>query len=172
MEPYVGEIRIFGGNFAPEGWALCDGSLLPISENDALFSLLGVIYGGDGVTTFAVPDLTGRLPIGQGTAPLTGTSYPIGRMGGAETVTLIEDQLPRHTHTAQADAQPGTSVSPAGTVWAGNSTMNTYSNAAADGQMNAQLLSAAGGSVPHDNMMPYLPVNFIIAKVGIYPTQD
>ncbi|MCR2806633.1 phage tail protein [Paenibacillus soyae] len=172
MEQYVGEIRMFAGTFAPVGWVLCDGSLLPISQYDTLFALLGTTYGGDGQNTFAVPNLTGRLPIGQGTSTASGTNYPLGSMGGVESVTLIQNQLPQHTHAANANSLAGTAVGPTGAFWAGDATQNTYSTSAVSGQMNPQSLSAVGGNQPHDNMMPYLPLNYIIATEGIFPQQD
>ncbi len=163
---------MFAGNFAPEGWVLCNGALLPISQYEELFSLLGNIYGGDGLSTFAVPNLTGRLPIGQGVAPTSGTHFPLGAMAGTEKVELTQNQLPQHTHTAHAHSLAGTAAGPAGAYWAGDATQNTYSTSPAAGNMNPQALSGAGGGQPHDNMMPYLALNFIIATTGIYPQSN
>lgn len=172
MEAYVGEIRMFGGNFAPVGWALCNGQLLSISENDLLFALIGTTYGGDGQTTFAVPDLRGRLPIHMGQNPTTGTTYPLGQMGGTETVTLISQQMPVHTHAVNATTVEGTQAGPSNAIWAA-SNLNEYSNAGvADTAMTGNAVSAVGGNLPHDNMMPSLCVNFIISLYGVYPQQS
>ncbi|WP_134682956.1 phage tail protein [Brevibacillus migulae] len=169
MESYIGEIRMFAGNFAPAGWALCNGQLLSISENEPLFMLLGTTYGGDGQTTFALPDLRGRIPIHTGQNPRSGTSFALGQMGGTETVTLTTGQLPMHTHVPLA-ASTGTSNSPAGSYWAGE--LSIYSTEAPDGQMDPALLGSTGGGQPHDNVMPYTAVNFIISLYGIYPSQN
>ncbi|HZG13948.1 MAG TPA: tail fiber protein [Candidatus Bathyarchaeia archaeon] len=169
MESYLGEIRMFAGNYAPEGWALCNGQILSIAENEPLFILLGTTYGGDGETTFALPDLRGRIPIHLGVNPKTGTNYSLGQMGGTETVTLTTDQLPVHTHVPLA-ASVGTAVSPGGAYWAGN--LSIYSTDAPDGQMDAALIGSTGGGQPHDNMMPYATVNFIISLYGIFPSQN
>lgn len=163
---------MFGGTFAPRGWALCDGSLLSISENEALFSLLGTTYGGDGQTTFGVPSLASRIPVGQGMNPQTMTNYSLGKQGGTETVTLTQTELPVHTHIANASSQAGTQVSPAGAVWGAQTTLNLFSQQPPDVQMSPQSLTPAGGNQPHDNMMPFLAINFIIATEGIYPSQN
>ncbi|MDX2032619.1 MAG: tail fiber protein [Blastocatellia bacterium] len=170
--PYVGEIRMFGGNFAPLNWAFCDGSLLPISEYDTLFALIGTTYGGDGQTTFALPDLRGRIPVSQGQGP--GLSpYMLGQAGGSEQVTLVQGQLPAHTHTALASVQSGNSGGPAGHTWAAITTLTPYSTDATQVQpMAAGAVGQVGGSQPHDNLMPYLAVNFIIALYGVFPTQS
>jgi microcystin-dependent protein len=164
---YLGEIRMFAGNFAPVGWALCQGQLLNISENDALYALLGTTYGGDGATTFGLPDLQGRVPIHPS------STYPLATKGGTESVTLITDQMPTHTHVPSASSTTGTQASPSGNVWAASGT-SIYSNGS--GQipvgMNAQSISAEGGNQPHENMMPTLTLSFIIALQGIYPTQS
>jgi microcystin-dependent protein len=168
MDPFIGEIKMFGGNFAPQGWAFCDGSLLPISQYDALFSLLGTTYGGDGQTTFALPDLRGRVPIHVNSA------YPQGAQVGSETVTLTQDQMPAHTHLATALTNAGSANNPGGHVWAGSTTSdNRYIGSLnAAGTFNPAALQPAGGNQPHDNMQPYLVINFIIALEGIYPTQN
>lgn len=165
-EPYIGEIRLFGGSFAPAGWALCDGALLPISEHDALFNLIGTTYGGDGQTTFGLPDLRGRVPMHLG------PGYAIGQMAGAESVTLTVNQIPAHTHAAQAASGPGTQSSPVGGVWAASS-LNQYGPGATNPSiaMAADALSPAGGSQPHDNMMPFVGINFIISLYGVFPSQ-
>jgi microcystin-dependent protein len=168
--PYIGEIRIFGGNFAPNGWAFCDGSLLSIPEHDALFSLIGTTYGGDGENTFALPDLRGRLPVHQGTGP-DGANYVIGQQGGAETVTLTADQAPEHSHTMVGSGDIGNQTSPVGHVLARSNTLDAYSNRPPNLQMRAASTTPVGGGQPHENMQPYLPISFIIALFGVYPTQ-
>lgn len=164
-EPYLGEIRMFGGNFAPSGWALCNGQLLSISEYSELFTLLGTTYGGDGQVTFALPDLQGRVPIHSGTA------YPLGAKGGSETVTLTSTQLPAHTHTAMASTASGTADSPANAVWASR-TLRTYSSGTTTVGMNPQAIAPVGGSQPHDNMMPSTVISFIISLYGIFPPNN
>jgi len=170
-EAYIGEIRMFAGNFPPQGWALCNGQLLSISEYDTLFALIGTTYGGDGQTTFAVPNLQGRIPIHMGQNPSTGTTYPIGSAAGVETVTLPTNQMPAHTHVAAAQSESGSASEPNNAFWA-TSNLNMYTATAPNAAMSAALLSAAGGSQPHDNMMPYLAVNFIIALYGVWPQQS
>jgi microcystin-dependent protein len=167
--PYIGEIRMFGGTFAPVGWAFCNGQLLPISQNDALFSLIGTTYGGDGQTTFALPDLRGRIPIHQG------SGFQLGQIAGTETVTLTTQQIPNHTHPPQCKSTAGELGSPQNAVWAASASNQTiYSNAGPTGgvSMKATAMANDGGSQPHDNMMPFLAVSFIIALEGIYPTQN
>lgn len=171
MDPYIGEIRMFAGNFAPVGWAFCQGQILSISEYDALFALLGTTYGGDGQTTFALPDLRGRIPLHAGQNPATGSTYALGQMSGTETVTLTAQQIPAHTHTVQAVAGTGDQASPANGLWA-TSSLNEYSNQGANAAMAANAVFAAGGSQPHDNMMPYQCINFIIATEGLWPPQN
>jgi microcystin-dependent protein len=163
-DPYIGEIRMFAGNFAPRDWAFCAGQAIAISENEALFALIGTTYGGDGVNTFNLPDLRGRIPIHQG------PSFAIGQMAGEESVTLTPNQLPQHTHTAHADAGAGGQTSPAGNVWAGSSDFAVAGSI--DAQMAAGALEVAGGSEPHDNMVPFLAVHFIICLFGIFPSQN
>lgn len=171
-ECYIGEIRIFGGNFAPVGWAFCDGSLIQISENDALFSLLGTTYGGDGQTTFALPDLRGRIPLHQGTNPSTGTNYLIGQKTGTESVTLVTQQLPVHTHAVNANSSTGDSSTPTNHIWGLSDSGKQYVASAPNGTMNPASITPAGGNQPHDNMMPFLTVNFIISLYGVYPQQS
>lgn len=169
--PYVGEIRMFGGNFAPAGWALCDGQLLAISENDTLFSLIGTTYGGDGQNTFALPNLQSRVPLHQGQGSGL-SSYVIGQSGGVESVTLSTAQLPAHTHPALCSNGAGSNVSnPAGATWSTADTAS-YSSAARTGFMGTPPInsSTAGGSQPHDNMIPFLCINYIISLYGIYPS--
>jgi microcystin-dependent protein len=171
-ESFVGEIRMFAGNFAPRGWAYCDGQLLAISQNDALFSLFGTFYGGDGRTTFGLPDLRGRIPIHAGNGP--GLSpRNIGQKGGSENVTLTVNQLPSHTHPAKALNKPGDSSSPEGRHWAYNSSSYPpYSSADLDRAMAFDALSTVGGSQQHSNMMPFMCIHFIVALSGIYPSRS
>jgi len=172
-EPFVGEIKMFGGNFAPRGWALCDGQLLAVSQNDALFSLLGTIYGGDGRTTFALPDMRGRVPIHQGHGPGL-SSRQIGSRFGTETETLTQAQMPAHTHDFVASDNPTSSGYPASNLLSNADGENMYSAAAAthDRSLNEATVSSTGGGQAHDNMMPFQCVNFIIALVGIYPSRQ
>lgn len=173
---YIGEIGIFANTFVPVGWALCDGSTLNISEYEALFTLIGTTYGGDGVQTFNIPDLRGRVPLHQGTGTGTGTgsTYTVGQKGGAETVSLTAAQLPAHTHTVGASTLPGTTTSPQGAVPADSGSGSAqYTQATTDlVTQPAQTLGSAGGSVPHANMQPYLAVYYGIALEGIYPSQN
>jgi microcystin-dependent protein len=167
-DQYLGEIRMFTGNFAPEGWMFCNGQVLNISQNDALYSLIGTTYGEDGQSTFALPDLRGRIPLHNGTGS-TGTSYILGQSGGEEQVTLSTSQLPSHTHTVNALSSPGTTASPSNAFWAG-STINQYSTVEPKNVMGIQAISTVGKDAPHDNIMPFLAISFIIAIVGIYPS--
>lgn len=173
-EPYIGEIRIFGGNFAPQGWAFCNGQTMAISENDALFTLIGTTYGGDGQQTFNLPNLQSRFPVHMGTG--AGSTFTIGEMAGEEEVTLTTQQIPIHTHPAGCD-DPGTnsgnSPGPGNHVWAHQSSTGVYTtafNPAAN--MNPNAVAPAGGSQPHENMMPFLGINFIISLFGIFPQQS
>lgn len=173
-EPFVGEIRLFAGDFAPRGWAFCNGQVMPISQNPALFSVIGKTYGGDGKTTFALPDLQGRAPLQQGAG--TGlTAYPLGDKGGMTTVALQPSQMPAHTHQARANSGPGRSNNPGAQVWAatysGRSQPYASYAAAADTQMSPQALAGAGNSASHNNRQPYLGLSFIIALDGIYPVR-
>jgi microcystin-dependent protein len=163
--PFIGEIKMFGGNFAIRGWAFCDGSLVPITSNEALYQLIGTTFGGDGQTTFALPNLQGRMPVH------VGSGFVLGQQGGSESVTLNQNQLPGHTHTAQAQSAAGNLGSPSGAVWA-QSTLNQYSSAAANATMNPALIQPTGGNQPHENMMPFLTVTFLIALEGVFPTQN
>ncbi|MBZ2187477.1 tail fiber protein [Alcanivorax sp. JB21] len=165
---YLGEIRMFGGNFAPAGWAFCDGALLPISENDALFALIGTTYGGDGQMTFAVPDLRGRLPLHQGTGG--GQTFVMGQSGGTEMETLTLQQIPAHSHVPVASSAEASSTNPAGHVWAATAS-NAYATAGSPSAMAPNLSDGVGGGQPHENRMPYLAVSFIISLYGIFPTQ-
>jgi microcystin-dependent protein len=175
--PFVGQIMIFGGNFAPVGWALCEGQLLPISENTQLFQLIGTSYGGDGIETFALPDLRGCAPLGQGQAP--GLSpYEVGQTVGAESVMLSTAQMPPHGHIVSAVDGPGNSNIPAnnmvlsglgGQAASGQFQIPAYAPPGAETPLNANTIAPAGGSQPHDNMQPYLVLNFCIALSGAYP---
>jgi microcystin-dependent protein len=160
-QPYVGEIRIFGGNFAPVGWMFCDGQLLPISENETLFNLIGTTYGGDGQSTFALPDLRGRLPQHQG------NGFILAETGGAEEITLTVQQIPVHSHALVASANGGTTVNPPTNVLARGGA--AYVQETATSPLKAQSVSPVGGSQPHTNFQPYLCVNFIISLFGLYP---
>lgn len=171
MDPFVAEIRIFGFYFAPKGWAFCNGQLLPITQNTALFSLLGITYGGDGKSTFALPDMQGNAPMHPGQGP--GLSlYDLGEMGGSETVTLLESEMPAHSHTLQAASaqDPGNlQVGGPTRVFAAPGNGQAYNAAASLVQMAPQALAPIGGDQPHNNMMPYLTMNFCIALQGVFP---
>jgi microcystin-dependent protein len=169
-DPYIGEIRLFGGNFAPAGWAFCSGQLLPISEYDILFNLIGTTYGGDGQETFALPNLQSRVPVHMGTNSSTGTSYQIAEAAGTESVTLTVQQIPQHTHPAAAVTGLGDRGTPAASYW-GGSLSSQYSSVTPAAAMNAQNVAPAGGSQPHENMLPFLTVNFIISLFGTFPSQ-
>lgn len=166
-DPYVGEIRMFGGNFAPMDWMFCNGQLLSISEYEALFQLIGTTYGGDGVTNFALPNLQGRVPIHQG------SGYTMGQAAGTEVVTLTTQQIPAHTHVWTAKAQDAEGGDPTGAQLGQGSGFPIYgaANPAKAVQMASQTVAPSGGSQPHDNVQPFLCVSFIIAVNGIYPQQ-
>jgi microcystin-dependent protein len=169
-QPHYGEIRLFAGNFAPAGWMFCEGQLLPISENDTLFVLLGTTYGGDGQSTFALPDLRGRVPIHQGQGP--GSSYVLGESGGVESVTLTTQQIPIHSHAPLA-SNNGSVDSPTGNYWATSATGKPYGAAVAPFvSFNAGAISPAGGSQPHENLIPYLCINYIISLFGVFPSNQ
>ncbi len=180
-EPFVGEIRMFAGNFAPRNWAFCNGQLLAVAQNQMLFSLLGTTYGGDGRTTFGLPDLRGRQAIHAGQGPGLSNCRQ-GQGGGAETVTLTEAQMPSHTHTASAEVKAvnagGNQSAPGGHAWAADprGATNMYSDATPDTDMKADLVAGtaqnAGGGQTHENRPPYLPINYIIAMDGIYPSRS
>jgi microcystin-dependent protein len=170
-EPYVGEIRMFAGNFPPNGWMFCEGQTLPISENDVLFQLIGTTYGGDGEETFNLPNLASRVPIHQGTGP-DGTTYQMGEMAGTEQETLTVQQIPSHTHPLTASATAGTQASPIGAVLAqATGSVQLYYEGDPTGAMNAQAITPAGGSQPHENVQPFLCINFIISLFGVFPSQ-
>ncbi|HEY6804031.1 MAG TPA: tail fiber protein [Pyrinomonadaceae bacterium] len=163
--PYVGEIRMFGGNFAPAGWAFCNGATVPISENETLFNLIGTTYGGDGQETFNLPNLQSRVPIHQG------SGFILGQTGGVETVTLTTNQIPNHTHIPQGSTANGNATTPAGGISANFPDGAPYNAAVGPTNMNASALGTSGGSQPHDNMIPFLCVSFIISLFGLFPHQ-
>ena len=168
MEGTIGEIRLFGGNFAPRGWALCNGSLLQISSNQALFSILGTTYGGDGRSTFALPDLRGRVPLHVGQGPGL-SNRTLGGKGGEEQVTLTEQQVAPHRHTVNASPARGTENLPKGNVPAGSD--NTYATGGRD-KMHADMIDLNSGGQPHNNMPPFIGLNYIICMIGIYPSRS
>jgi microcystin-dependent protein len=175
-EPFLAEIIMFAGNFAPRGWAFCQGQILSIAQNTALFSLLGTTYGGNGQTTFALPDLRGRVPVGTGQGPGL-PSINLGEVSGEPTHTLIITEMPAHNHQAQAqgNSNTGDNPGPAGNTWAvSDARANNYINAAPNGPMAANTVTVgiAGGSQPHNNMQPYLGMNYIIAIAGIFPSRN
>jgi microcystin-dependent protein len=173
-QPYVGEIRIFAGNFSPAGWMFCEGQLLPISEYDTLFNLIGTTYGGDGQTTFALPDVRGRLPIHQG------GGFTLAETGGVETVTLTISQIPAHAHAVIADGNAATTGDPTNAYYATATPTDAYTvpgsaanpAAARLKNFNNGMLPSQGGSQPHNNFQPYLCVDYIISLFGIFPTQS
>ncbi|MCH7399436.1 tail fiber protein [Belliella sp. DSM 107340] len=180
MEPLIGQIMMFAGNFAPRGWAFCEGQLLPISSNTALFSILGTIYGGDGRTTFALPDLRGRAPIHKGQGPGL-SNISLGEVGGTEQVSLTVLNMPAHSHGMNASSDAGTSTSPSGNVPAAAqfqesrqspiTNVNSYNNSP-NTKMAPNAVSAEGGNMPFFNRNPFLAMNYIIALQGIYPSRD
>jgi microcystin-dependent protein len=171
MDPFVAEVRIFPFNFAPKGWAWCNGQLLPLSQNTALFSLLGTTYGGDGKSNFALPDMQGNLPIHAGQGP--GLSlYDLGQMGGSETVTLLESEMPSHTHQMMASSDPADLNQPSNARSLARSTNGfAYIPGAANATLAPEALTPAGGSFPHNNLMPYLTYYFNIALQGVFPAR-
>ena len=163
--PFIGEIRMFGGNFAPAGWAFCNGALIPISENDALFNLIGTTYGGDGQSTFALPNLQSRVPVH------VGPGFALGQSGGTEAVTLTTSQIPAHSHVPQAFTTAGNLNTPAAGVWAFSNSGTLYGDTAPSSPFAPTAIGSSGGSQPHDNMIPFLAVNFILSLFGVFPSQ-
>lgn len=163
-QPYVGELRLFAGNFAPAGWLFCDGQVLPIAENEALFQLIGTTYGGDGQSTFALPDLRGRVPLHAG------NGFVLAETGGAEEVTLTVSQIPTHTHALRASSAAGTGSSAGNAVLAATGAVNSYGSGNPDQAMTAGALNSVGGNQPHSNMAPYLAISYIISLYGIFPS--
>ena len=171
QQAFVGQIRMFAGNFAPAGWMFCEGQVLPIAEYETLFNLIGTTYGGDGISTFALPDLRGRVIVGPGQG--SGLSnYTLGQQGGSETVTLTTNQIPQHAHTALADSLPGSSDSPANLLPARYPDAVPVYGANTSGQMNVGGVLPSGGGQPHNNVKPYLAIRYIISLFGIYPTPN
>jgi microcystin-dependent protein len=168
-DPYIGEIRLFGGNFAPVGWLACEGQLLPISQYDVLFNLLGTTYGGDGENTFALPDLRGRLPVHA-----SGSGWVLGQMEGVETVTLSATQVPVHTHQVMGSTATATATSAAGNVPATTAEVTAFAYGTDQPRttLHPSTVTPSGGAQPHDNLQPFLCVTFIIATEGIYPSQN
>lgn len=164
--PYVGEVRMFGGSFPPANWMFCDGTIIAIAENETLFNLIGTTYGGDGQSTFAVPDLRGRLPVHQG------PGFVMGQLAGSETVTLTSGQMPSHTHPIVVSTNPTTTTNPAGNVIATPATATPFFANAANTPLLAASINQQGGNQPHTNMQPYLCINFIISLSGIYPSPN
>ena len=163
-QPYVGEIRMFAGNFAPAGWMFCEGQQLPISENETLFQLIGTTYGGDGQSTFGLPDLRGRLPLHQG------NGFVLAQAAGAEQVTLTTQQIPVHNHALIVSTNPGTTNNPATNLLAASPSVDMYIEQSGDVNLNAATVAPVGGSQPHTNFQPYLCVNFISSLFGIFPS--
>jgi microcystin-dependent protein len=163
-QPYVGEIRMFAGNFAPAGWMFCEGQLLPISENETLFNLIGTTYGGDGQSTFGLPDLRGRIPIHQG------NGFILAETGGAEEITLTVNQIPVHSHPLQATTNVANQSSPLNNVLAQSTTADLYIEDIQNVSLAPTSMGAVGGSQPHTNFQPYLCINFIISLFGIFPS--
>jgi microcystin-dependent protein len=173
--PYVGEVRMFAGTFAPAGWAMCAGQLMPISQNETLFNLIGTTYGGDGQSTFAVPDLQGRVPVHAGQGPGISQVYQIGETGGVESVTLNTQQIPNHNHALLATTDFGQQAQPQGAFLAQSTTGTMYTDAGNGPpfvNLNANSLAAVGGNHPHENMLPFLVITFIISLFGIFPSQN
>lgn len=171
-EPFVGEIRMFGGNFAPAGWAFCQGQLMAIAENDTLFTLIGTTYGGDGQSTFGIPDLQGRAPMHAGQGPGISQTYQLGEKAGVETVTLTTNQLPIHNHSFLASISAPSSTDPTNQVIAQSSQIHMFTEDVTNKQMNPNALTQVGGSQPHENIQPYLCISFIISLFGVFPTQN
>lgn len=169
MDPFVAEIRIFPFNFPPKGWAFCDGQILPLSQNTALFSLLGTTYGGDGKSNFALPDMQGNAPMHPGQGP--GLSlHDLGETGGSETVSLLESEIPSHSHSVSASVADGTDQTPVGSKLATGISISQFApNNGPLTQLSDNALAPAGGDQPHNNMQPYLTLNFCIALQGVYP---
>lgn len=169
MAPYVGEIRMFAGNFAPNGWMFCEGQTLPISENETLFQLIGTTYGGDGEETFNLPNLASRIPLHMGTGP-DGVTYQIGEMAGVEQVTLSTQQIPIHNHAYLVSSAGGNLNGPGGNVTAESAAIKIYIDDTPTAAMNASVVTPVGGSQPHENCQPFLCINFIISLFGVFPS--
>jgi len=170
-QPFIGDIYIFAGDFAPRGWAFCDGQLLAISQNQALFSILGTTYGGNGQTTFALPDLRGRAPMHFGQGPGL-SNRTLGERAGSEGVALAQTEMPPHNHIAGGSAATGTTTNPVNGVWAASARSDAQYSARGTVSMNAAALGATGSNQPHNNMQPFLALRFIIALEGVYPSRN
>jgi microcystin-dependent protein len=169
-QPYIGEIRMFAGNFPPVGWSFCDGQSIPISQNDALFILIGTTYGGDGESTFNLPNLQSRVPLHMGTGK-DGVTYQLGEMAGTESVTLTTQQIPVHNHALLGSGTPALGTNPTGQVF-GTGAQTTYMIAAdPEVNFNANSITPVGGSQPHENCQPFLCINYIISLFGLFPSQ-
>ena len=168
-DPFVGEVRLFAGNFPAYGWSFCDGALVSIAENEVLFNLIGTTYGGDGQTTYALPDLRGRLPVHQGSNGQS--NYVVGQAGGAETVTLGANQLPTHTHAMSASTSAAAASHGPSEVLGSSATMNLYGTGTPNMAMDGNAITAVGGGQPHENMPPFVALSYIISMFGIYPSQ-
>ena len=168
--PYVGEIRMFGGSFAPAGWAMCQGQLLPISQNETLFNLIGTTFGGDGQNTFALPNLSGRAANHQGQGPGLANNYQLGETGGVEQVTLTTQQIPNHNHALLTSTDLGNIGDPTNQVFAQSTQILCYTQDTASKFFTNTMLQPVGGSQPHENMQPFLVITFIISLYGIYPS--
>jgi microcystin-dependent protein len=172
MDPFVAEIRIFGFNFAPKAWAFCDGQILPLTQNTALFSLLGTTYGGDGKVTFALPDLQGRAPMQPGQGPGL-SQHQLGETGGSDTVTVLQSEMPSHPHTLRADAvDPADTNVPSPNATFAASTGGTLYQGSQNTSLDPQALAVTGGGLPHNNLQPYLTMNFCIALQGVFPPRS
>ena len=170
MSAYVGEIRMFAGNFAPNGWMFCEGQTLPIAENEVLFQLIGTTYGGDGEETFNLPNLASRVPIHMGTGP-DGTTYQIGEMAGTEQETLTVQQIPSHTHPFTVSGKTTADTNPTGTVLGQSTQATLYIDDVPNTSLAAGAVGISGGSQPHENCQPFLCINYIISLFGVFPSQ-
>jgi microcystin-dependent protein len=169
-QPFVGEIRLFAGNFPPNGWNFCDGQLVAIAENEVLFALIGTTYGGDGVNTYALPDLRGRVPIHQGSNGVS--SYVVGQAGGVESATLAGGQMPAHRHAMLASTSPATATHGPAEVLGSSATMNLYGSGAPNMAMDPNAIAQVGGNQPHENMPPFVTLSYIVSMFGIFPSQN
>jgi microcystin-dependent protein len=170
--PFIGEIRMFGGTFAPAGWAMCQGQLMAISQNDALFTLIGTTYGGDGQETFGIPDLQGRAPVHMGQGPGISQNYQIGEKAGVESVTLTTNQIPIHNHALLASTALANSADPTNQLYAQSTQILVYTQDVATKFFAPTSMQPAGGSQPHDNMQPFLAITFILSLFGVFPSQN
>lgn len=171
-EPYIGEIRMFGGSFAPAGWAMCQGQLMPISENDALFTLIGTTYGGDGQETFGIPDLQGRAPMHAGQGPGITQNYVLGEKAGVESVTLTTQQIPIHNHAVVASTNVASATTASDNITASSNQLKIYDQGGTSKLFANNALTPVGGSQPHENLQPYLCITFILSLFGVFPPQS